>query len=42
MTTKRDYGSGTITKRGEDAWRLRYRVGAERVTRPSGAPRPMP
>lgn len=27
---KRDYGTGTITKRGDDAWRLRYRVNGER------------
>lgn len=30
--SKRDYGGGTITQRGDDAWRLRYRVGAQRYS----------
>jgi integrase len=28
----RDYGDGSITARGPDTWRLRYRVGGRRIT----------
>jgi integrase len=30
---KRDYGAGTIDQRGEDTWRLRYRIGNDRFTK---------
>jgi hypothetical protein len=30
---KRDYGAGSIDQRGEDTWRLRYRIGNDRFTR---------
>jgi integrase len=33
MTSKRDYGDGGIDERGEDRWRLRYRVGGKRFTK---------
>src|SRR5437899_1656132 len=32
MTKRRDRGDGGIDKRGEDAWRLRYRVGRTRFS----------
>jgi integrase len=30
---RRDNGAGSIEARGEDTWRLRYRVGVERFTK---------
>jgi hypothetical protein len=33
LRKKRDYGAGSIDQRGEDTWRLRYRIGAERFGR---------
>lgn len=30
---KRDHGAGTIDQRGEDTWRLRYRIGNDRFTK---------
>jgi integrase len=33
MTSKRDHGDGGIDQRGEDRWRLRWRVGGKRYTK---------
>src|SRR5438552_1542510 len=33
MTSKRDFGDGGLDERGEDRWRLRYRVGGQRYTK---------
>src|SRR5438445_5156479 len=33
MTSKRDFGDGGLDERGEDHWRLRYRVGGQRYTK---------
>jgi integrase len=33
MTGKRDHGDGGIDQRGEDRWRLRWRVGGKRYTK---------
>jgi hypothetical protein len=33
MTRKRSHGEGTIQSRGENCWRLRYRVGGQRFTK---------
>jgi integrase len=32
MTTKREYGEGSIKERGENVWRLRYRLNGERYS----------
>jgi integrase len=33
MTSKRDHGDGGLDERGEDRWRLRWRVGGKRYTK---------
>ena len=33
MTRKRSHGDGGVDQRGEDVWRLRYRIGGRRFTK---------
>jgi integrase len=34
MTKKRGHGEGSIDQRGENNWRLRYRINGKRFTKP--------
>src|SRR5438045_5813527 len=33
MTSRRDYGDGGLDQRGDDQWRLRWRVGGKRYSK---------